>query len=87
MLVFGMSTTMLTEFMPKKASSGVALNNLCRNIFSFVGAVVSEPLISTIGDGWLFTGLGVIAMASSIVIWAMKRFGPRWRATMDAQGG
>ncbi len=87
MLIFAMSTTMLTEFMPKKASSGVAVSNFIRNIFSFVGAVVAQPLIGVIGNGWLFTGIGVIAMASSVVIWAMRRFGPRWRVDMDRQLG
>ena len=85
MLIFAMATTMLTEFMPKKASSGVAVNNFIRNIFSFVGAVVAQPLISAIGNGWLFTGLGVIAAASSVVVWAMRRFGPRWRERMDRE--
>ena len=75
----------LAEFMPKKASTGMALNNLCRNILSFIGAVVAEPLMAAIGDGWLFTGIGVIAAGSSIVIWAMRHYGPKWRATMDAQ--
>ena len=55
MLIFGMSTTMLTEFMPKKSSSGVAVNNFVRNIFSCVGGVVAQPLVTAIGDGWLFT--------------------------------
>lgn len=73
MLIFAMATTMLTEFMPKKASSGVAVNNFIRNIFSCVGAVVAQPLISAIGNGWLFTGVGVIAMSSSAVIWAMRK--------------
>lgn len=27
MVIFGIATTMLTEFMPKKSSSGVAVNN------------------------------------------------------------
>lgn len=85
MLIFAMATTMLTEFMPKKASNGVAVNNFIRNIFSCVGAIVAQPLISAIGNGWLFTGVGVIAMASSVVIWAMRRFGPRWRQTMDRE--
>ena len=83
MLIFAMATTMLTEFMPKKASAGVAVNNFVRNIFSAVGGAVAEPLILAIGNGWLFTGLGVIAAASSIIIWAMRRFGPRWRQDMD----
>ena len=70
--------------MPKKTSSGVALNNFCRNIFSSVGGVIAQPLISAIGDGWLFTGLGVIAACSSVVVvWSMRHYGPRWRKAMD----
>ena len=87
MLIFSMATTMLTEFMPRKASSGVAVNNFVRNIFSCVGAVVAQPLIEAIGNGWLFTGVGVIAASSSIVVWAMRRFGPRWKERMVRELG
>jgi predicted MFS family arabinose efflux permease len=83
MLIFSLSTTMLTEFMPKKSSSGVAVNNFSRNIFSCVGGVVASPLIDAIGNGWLFTGLGVLAWASGSVMWAMRRYGRRWREDMD----
>ncbi|KAA6414029.1 MAG: MFS multidrug resistance transporter [Lasallia pustulata] len=85
MLIFSASTTMLTEFMPNRASAGVATNNFVRNIFSCVGGIVAQPLLDAIGNGWLFTGLGVIAAASSVAIWAMRRFGPRWRTKMEAQ--
>lgn len=85
MLIFSMSTIMLTEFMPRKASEGVALNNSIRNIFSFLGAIVAEPLIAAIGNGWVFTGMGVIAASGGIVVWAMRRFGPRWRERMDRE--
>ncbi|KAE8338773.1 hypothetical protein BDV24DRAFT_176578 [Aspergillus arachidicola] len=84
MLIFSMATTMLTEFMPKKASSGVALNNFMRNIFSCVGSLVTAPIIDAIGNGWLFTILGIVAFLSSSVLFAMKVFGPRWRKSMDA---
>ena len=87
MLIFSVATTMLTEFMPRKASSGVAVNNFIRNIFSCVGAVVAQPLIEAIGNGWLFTGMGVIAAASSAVVWAMRRFGPRWKERMVRELG
>lgn len=83
MLIFAMATTMLTEFMPGRSSSGVALNNLMRNVFSCVGAIVGAPLIAAIGNGWLFTILGLWALSSSTVIWAMRRFGPQWREKMD----
>ena len=83
MLIFGLATTMLTEFMPKRASSGVAVNNFVRNIFSCVGALVAEPWISAIGNGWVFTIIGIWAMASCVVIWAMRRYGERWRIQME----
>jgi multidrug resistance protein len=84
MIIFGVATTMLTEFLPKRSSSGVAVNNFIRNIFSCVGGVVAQPLISAIGDGWLFTGLGIICWISAFsVVWAMRKFGPRWRIAMD----
>ncbi|OJJ97952.1 hypothetical protein ASPACDRAFT_80059 [Aspergillus aculeatus ATCC 16872] len=84
MLIFGMATTMLTEFMPKKSSAGVALNNFMRNIFSCVGSVVTAPIIDAIGNGWLFTILGLVAFASSSVLFVMRIYGPRWRKSMDA---
>jgi MFS family permease len=87
MLIFAMATTMLTEFMPKQSSNGVAVNNFVRNIFSCVGAVVAAPAIKAIGNGWLFTILGLWALSSSLTIWAMRRFGPKWRERMDRELG
>ncbi|KAL4962835.1 MFS transporter [Aspergillus stella-maris] len=87
MLIFSMVTTMLTEFMPRKSSEGVALNNFCRNIFSCVGSFVTAPIIDGIGNGWLFTIIGLVAFASSGVIVAMKVFGPRWKRGMDGLMG
>ncbi|PLN84056.1 MFS general substrate transporter [Aspergillus taichungensis] len=84
MLIFSMVTTMLTEFMPKKSSAGVALNNFMRNIFSCVGSLVTAPIIDAIGNGWLFTILGLLAFASSSVLFVMRIYGPRWRKSMDA---
>ncbi|KXL49701.1 hypothetical protein M433DRAFT_74891 [Acidomyces richmondensis BFW] len=84
MIIFNMATTMLTEFMPKRASNGVALNNFCRNIFSCVGTIITSPLVDAIGNGWLFTGIAAIALISGFaVISAMKRYGDKWRVGMD----
>ncbi|KAI9813188.1 MAG: hypothetical protein M1832_006360 [Thelocarpon impressellum] len=87
MLIFSMATTMLTEFMPRASSSGVALNNFVRNIFSAVGGAVAAPLMVSIGNGWLFTALSALAAASGAVVWAMRRWGPGWRADMERRMG
>ncbi|KAG0634808.1 major facilitator superfamily domain-containing protein [Tuber brumale] len=80
MLVIGVTTTMLTEFVPGRASSTIAVNNFVRSIFASIGGVVAEPIINAVGDGWLFTILGTLALAALSVIWAMHRYGPKWRA-------
>lgn len=80
MLIFAVSVTMLTEFLPRKSSAGVALNNFVRNLFSCVGALVASPIIHGIGNGWLFTILGLVGFVSgAAVLTSMKKFGPRWR--------
>lgn len=88
MLVFGAATTMLTEFMPKKSSSGVALNNFVRNIFSCVGVVVTQPLIGAMGVGWLCTMVALFAwITSNLGIWVLLRNASRWRKMMDEKMG
>ncbi|ORY68745.1 major facilitator superfamily transporter [Pseudomassariella vexata] len=84
MLVFSAATTMLTEFMPRKSSSGVALNNFVRNIFSCTGGIIAQPLIDAIGHGWLFTILGLVAWVSgNASIWLLRRNSEKWRTQMD----
>lgn len=84
MLVFGATTTMLTEFMPRRSSSGVAVNNFVRNIFSCVGSVIAQPLIEAMGNGWLCTMVGLFALVTgNAAIWALRRYGAEWRGRMD----
>ena len=87
LLVFNTATTMLTEFMPGKASNGVALNNFLRNIFSFIGALAAEPGIDSIGNGWMFTIIALIALVSMLCIVAIKRWGEHWREEMERKTG
>lgn len=86
MIIFAMATTMLTEFLPGRASMGIAVNNFVRNIFSCVGGIIAAPLIGAIGNGWLCTILGLLSLVSGIgVIFSMKRFGPGWRVKMEKE--
>ncbi|KAH8768111.1 major facilitator superfamily domain-containing protein [Diaporthe sp. PMI_573] len=88
MLVFGASATMLTEFMPKRSSSGIALNNFIRNIFSCVGVIVTQPLVGAIGVGWLCTIVALLAwITCNVFIWLLLRNGTKWRKLMDEKMG
>ena len=86
MIVFATTTTMLTEFMPTRASNGIALNNLARNMFACVGTIVADPLLSAIGNGWLSTIFALVtALGGALTIWAMRRFGAQWRTRMEEE--
>jgi hypothetical protein len=54
-----------------------------RNVLAAIGGVAAAPIIDAIGNGWLFTILGIWTLASASVIWAMKYFGIRWREHMN----
>ncbi|KAK4200721.1 putative dityrosine transporter [Triangularia verruculosa] len=84
MLVFGAVTTMLTEFMPQRSSSGVAVNNFVRNFVSCVGAIVAQPLIEAMGNRWLCLMVGLFAwITGNGAIFLLKRRGEKWRREMD----
>ncbi len=75
---------MLTEFVRKKSSAGVAVNNFVRNILSCVGVIVAAPWIDAIGVGWVFTTVALFCMiAGYIGIWTLRRNAPEWRKQMD----
>jgi len=80
MLLFGCVTTMLSEFIPQQSSHGIAVNNFVRNILSCVATIVAEPLIVAIGNGWLFTIVGIWCLVSGVVVlWTMRHYADRWR--------
>ncbi|KAG9254550.1 major facilitator superfamily domain-containing protein [Emericellopsis atlantica] len=84
MLVFAAATTMLTEFVRKKSSAGVAVNNFVRNILSCVGTVVANPWINAMGVGWVFTIISLFCLVAGFLgIWALRRNAQKWRKAMD----
>ncbi|KAM4057654.1 major facilitator superfamily protein [Hirsutella rhossiliensis] len=84
MLVFATATTMLTEFVKKKSSAGVAVNNFVRNILSCIGTVVAAPWIDAVGTGWVFTAICFFCMAAGYLgIWMLRKNARRWRQYMD----
>lgn len=86
MIIFGAVNTMLTEFMPNNSSSGVALNNFVRNLFTCVGSIIAQPLLDVMGHGGLFTLLGGLCLVIVVTsIWLLKKNSHRWREDMDKE--
>lgn len=75
---------MLTEFIRKRSSAGVAVNNFVRNTLSCIGAIVAAPWIDALDVGWVFTIIGIFCLlASYFSIWILKRNSAKWRKGMD----
>ncbi|KAI9167702.1 MFS transporter OpS2 [Paramyrothecium foliicola] len=84
MLVFATATTMLTEFIRKKSSAGVAINNFVRNILSCVGTIVAAPWIHAIDVGWVFTILCIFCMSCGFLgSWLLRKNASKWRQSME----
>lgn len=72
--------------MPGRGAEGVAVNNFVRNIFSCAGAIVAEPIISALGDGYTFTVFGLVTLVLGLLsVLMLKTFSMRWRKKMDAE--
>lgn len=75
---------MLTEFVRKKSSAGVAVNNFVRNILSCLGTVVAQPWIDAIKSGWVFTSICLFCMIFGYFgIFMLRKNAQRWRKAMD----
>ncbi|WDK10315.1 major facilitator superfamily transporter [Colletotrichum graminicola] len=84
MLHFTLGTTMLTEFVRKRSSAGIAVNNFVRNILSCVGTIVAAPWIEGVGVGYMTTTLWAIcSLLGFLSIWLISRNAQKWRTEMD----
>ena len=90
MLISSVTTTVMTEFVPRKTTSGVAVTNLIRNSMGCGAAIVAQPLINAIGNGWLFTIAFFVCLLSAAIVILMKRNRERWtekmRSAIDQTG-
>lgn len=88
MILFGLVTTMVTELLPHKPASGVALNSMGRNLFACVGFAIAQPSIDAIGNGWLFTVAGVVMLVTGfLALEGLRRYGASWREEMKGRIG
>jgi len=83
MLVIGVTLTYIIDVLPGKGATGVALNNLVRQILAAIATFVTEPLVRALTIGVLFSiYLGVIMVASLCMLY-LKRNGGSLRHKYD----
>lgn len=83
MLVIGATTTYLVDSLPGKGATGIALNNLCRQIVAAIATFIVEPLLRAIGPGILFSIIAGLLLFGSSTILILKRKGLYFREHYD----
>ncbi|QLQ80403.1 hypothetical protein HG537_0D04040 [Torulaspora globosa] len=85
MMTIGATVSYLVDSLPGRGATGVALNNLIRQILAAVAVFVTEPMLKGMGTGWAFTMLAFIIIGSSTSLLVLKRYGDYWRQNYDLQ--
>ncbi|KAL9625215.1 MAG: hypothetical protein Q9160_000617 [Pyrenula sp. 1 TL-2023] len=79
--IFVASNAFLTECVPQQAAGAFALGNMLRNPAAAVAAAIIHTLVSSMGWGWCFSGLGLLEfwiVGGAILVLRWKS--PAWRA-------
>ncbi|KAH3676237.1 hypothetical protein WICPIJ_009197 [Wickerhamomyces pijperi] len=83
MMTIGPTITYLVDSLPGRGATGVALNNLIRQILATIAVFIVEPLIKALGVGVLFSILTGIILVSSSALLVIKWRGDHWRENFD----
>lgn len=83
MLIIGCTVTYLVDLLPGKGATGVALNNLVRQILAAIATFIVDPLLSAIGPGILFSILMGIMLVASSALYYLKKKGAFFREHYD----
>ncbi|KIW00693.1 uncharacterized protein PV09_07875 [Verruconis gallopava] len=83
---FNTSNTLLIDLHRSKPATATAAVNFVRCLISAGGVAAIVPMIEAMNPGWCFTFLGLLYVAVIPMLWAVGRYGPRWRAELARNG-
>ncbi|KAI1081394.1 putative MFS transporter [Whalleya microplaca] len=82
---FSSLNTLVVDINKETPATAVAANNLFRCLMGAGAAAIANPLIDHIGIGWTGTFIAFLWVLFSPSLWAVMRYGPRWRAEANLQ--
>ncbi|GAV55029.1 hypothetical protein ZYGR_0AS03520 [Zygosaccharomyces rouxii] len=85
MMTIGATVSYLVDLLLGRGATGVASNNLIRQLPAAVAVFVTEPLIKVMGTRWLFTMLAFTIVAAASMLVVLRKYGDYWRENYDLQ--
>jgi predicted MFS family arabinose efflux permease len=78
------TTSYQTECMPTSTAALVALSSLLRNIGGAIAAAIMDSILSAMGYGWCFTGLGIVDVLCMGGLLFIRLRGQKYREALNA---
>lgn len=69
----------LVDIFPGRAAAATAANNVCRCLLGAAASAAIVPMSEAIGNGWSYTILALLFLASSSGIVVAMKYGMKWR--------
>ncbi|KAF3988260.1 hypothetical protein FT663_03466 [Candidozyma haemuli var. vulneris] len=83
MLLVGVTFTYVVDVLPGKGATGVALNNLVRQVLAAVATFVTVPLTDALGSGVLFSIIAGVISVCGLMLLYLKLYGQKLRHSCD----
>lgn len=89
MAAFQVTQILMVDIFPGDAAAATAANNIFRCLLGAGSTAVVAPMINRMGVGWTYTFASLVWIAFSPLLWALMKYGPKWRKEkkmkMDAE--
>lgn len=76
---YNVMSTLLVDLYPLRPATATAANNLVRCLMGAAGTAVILQMINAMGRGWCFTFIAAVVFFTSPMLWAVTKYGPKWR--------
>ncbi|RFU34076.1 hypothetical protein B7463_g2328, partial [Scytalidium lignicola] len=76
---FNIMATLLIDLYPQSPSTATAANNLVRCFMGAGGTGIINIMIERMGNGWCFTFISLVCVATMPLLFIELKWGPKWR--------
>ena len=76
---FSTLSVLIEDIHRTRAATASAANNFVRCLLGAGSSAVINPMIEAMGQGWCFTFIGLVFLASVPMLLIVMRYGPEWR--------
>lgn len=76
---FSCMNVLIEDIWRTRAATASAAGNLSRCLLGAGASAVVNPMIEAMGQGWCFTLIGLVLLASVPILLVVIKFGPEWR--------